>query len=71
MLIFRLNPGYRPFFPNYSGKPQSVNWHFPHLDLLRELAEPDDFLLGTDDHSVVITTEGKKIQRAVDVGIVA
>ena len=29
MLIFRLYPGYRPFFPNYEGKPQSVNWHSP------------------------------------------
>lgn len=29
MLIFRLNPGYRLFFPNYENKPQSVNWHLP------------------------------------------
>ena len=27
MLIFRLYPGYRPFFPNYAGRPQSVDWH--------------------------------------------
>ena len=60
MLIFRLNPDYRPFFPNYSGKPQSVNWHFPHLDLLRELAQPDEFLLGTDDNSVVVAAEGER-----------
>ena len=32
MLTFRLYPGYRPFFPNYEGKPQSVNWHFPYVD---------------------------------------
>ena len=29
MLIYRLYSGYRPFFPNYEGKPQSVNWHLP------------------------------------------
>lgn len=60
MLIFRLYPGYRPFFPNYRGKPQSVNWHLPHLDLQRELIQPDDFLLGTNDHSVAVTAEGER-----------
>ena len=39
MLIFRLYPGYRPFFPNYNGKPQAVNWHFPHL---ADIQDPDD-----------------------------
>lgn len=29
ILIFRLYSGYRPFFPNYENKPQSVNWHLP------------------------------------------
>lgn len=31
MLIFRLYPGYRPFFPDYNGRPQAVNWHVPTL----------------------------------------
>ena len=33
MFIFRLNPGDRPFFPNYEGKPQSFNWHLPTVPL--------------------------------------
>ncbi len=27
LLVFRLYPGYRPFFPDYSGKPDAVDWH--------------------------------------------
>ena len=32
MLVLRLYPGYRPFFPDYNGRPQTVNWHVPTLE---------------------------------------
>ena len=60
MMIFRLNPGYRPFFPNYEGLPQSVNWHLPHLGFQRELIESDDFLLGVDDYSTAATAKAEQ-----------
>jgi hypothetical protein len=27
LMVFRLYPGFKPFFPDYDGNPKSVDWH--------------------------------------------
>lgn len=39
VIVFRLYPGYRPIFPDYSGKPIKSGWHQPFLSTKNEMEE--------------------------------